>query len=198
MAGIAALVILGGIVAAVIAVVRRRLDKSDGSGDSGDVLVYLLLALAVGTAGFSLAALGRTAFPGDTFVFDTSSQVATALAGLVVAAPIAFFLWRQQAERRETHTSDAGWIVYLALIEAVFLIAFVVAAYQLVSWALGASDSLQWTDVLVFGGRGGLPRVGGSKDAAKRRWVRAAAGRGLCHRADSHGDRCRWNPPLAS
>ena len=115
-------------------------------------MAYLLLALAFGTAAFSLASLGRTAFPGDTFVFDTTTQVATALAGLVVSAPIAFFLWRRQAERRSTHTSDAGWIVYLALMEGIFLTAFVVVATQLVSWALGTSDNPKWTDVLVFGG----------------------------------------------
>lgn len=151
MAGLVGLVILGGIVIGIIAVVRNRLGRADGSGDSGDVMAYLLLALAFGTAAFSLASLGRTAFPGDTFVFDTTTQVATALAGLVVSAPIAFFLWRRQAERRSTHTSDAGWIVYLALMEGIFLTAFVVVATQLVSWALGTSDNPKWTDVLVFG-----------------------------------------------
>ena len=152
MAGLVGLVILGGIVIGIIAVVRKRLDRADGSDDSGDVVAYLLLGLAIGTAAFSLASLGRTAFPGNTLVFDTTTQVATALAGLVVSAPIAFFLWRRQSERRSTHTSDAGWIVYLALMEGVFLIAFVVAAYQLVSWVLGSGDDPKWTDVLVFGG----------------------------------------------
>ena len=87
------LLILGGIVVGAIALVRRVMEKrGGGSSDGGDVIAYLLLALSVGVAVFALAALGRAAFPGDSFVSDTSQQLATSLAGLLVATPIAVFL----------------------------------------------------------------------------------------------------------
>ncbi len=152
MAGLLSLLILGGIVIGVVAVVRRVMAKRGGGpSDAGDVIAYLLLALAVGVAAFALAELGQAAFPGDSFVSDTTQLVATALAGLVVATPIAVFLWRRQAERRVTFPRSAGWTVYLALIEAVFMTSFVVAMFNILNWILSDGSAPSWTDSLVFG-----------------------------------------------
>lgn len=147
------LLILGGIVVGAIALVRRVMEKrGGGSSDGGDVIAYLLLALSVGVAVFALAALGRAAFPGDSFVSDTSQQLATSLAGLVVATPIAVFLWRREAKRRLAYPRSAGWTVYLSLIEAVFMTALVIAGNSILNWLLSDGRLPDWTDVLVFGG----------------------------------------------
>lgn len=152
MAGLLSLLILGGIVVGVIAMVRRMMEKRGGGlSDGGDVIAYLLLALSVGVAAFALAELGRAAFPGDSFVSDTSQRVATSLAGLVVATPIAVFLWRRQAQRLAAFPRSAGWTVYLSLIEAVFMTSFVIAAFSILNWMLSDGETPTWTDVLVFG-----------------------------------------------
>lgn len=151
MAGLLSLLILGGIVVGVVAVVRRIMAKrGSGPSDASDVIAYLLLALSVGVAAFALAELGQAAFPADSFVSDTSQLVATALAGLVVATPIAVFLWRRQAERRAESPRSAGWTVYLALIEAVFMTSLAVAAFSILNWALSDGSAPTWTDALVF------------------------------------------------
>ena len=70
----------------------------------------------------------------------------------VVATPIAVVLWRRQVARRARQLGSAGWTVYLALMEAVFLIAFVVAAFQLLNWLISDGSGPRWTDVVVYGG----------------------------------------------
>lgn len=153
MAGLIGLLVLGGIVIGLIVVVRRVLEKrGTASSDGGDVLAYLLMALAVGVAAFALAELGQAAFPGDALVLDTDQLVATSLAGLVVATPIAGFLWRRQSQRRTLFPRSAGWTLYLALIEAVFMTALVIAVFTVLDWLIGDGGSPTWTDVIVFGG----------------------------------------------
>jgi len=145
---ILALLVIGGIM------LVRRISKGRGGGASADtdLIPYALLALAVGAAGYALAELGRAAFPGDRFVFDSRQQVATSLATMVVAVPVALYLWRRQARRRATQPASSGWTLYLTLITAGFLIPFVIAAFQLFEWLLGEGSAPAWTDVIVFGG----------------------------------------------
>jgi len=150
--GIIGLLILGGITVGVIAAVRRVMKKDGAESQTGDVIPYLLLALAVGTAAFALAELAEAAFPGDAFIFDTTTQVAASLAALVVAGPIAFVLWKRQSRRRVTNTSAAGWIVYLAAIEAVFMTALAIASFGVLNSLLGDGSSASWANVVVFAG----------------------------------------------
>lgn len=147
-----AIVILGAIVAGIVFIVRRVSRRGGEAGGGGDVILYLLLALAVGVAGFALAQLAQVAFPADTLIFDTNETVAASLAALVVSVPIAIYLWRRLASRRIESAASAGWTVYLAIIEAVFLTAFVVSAVTVLNWLLGEGDSPRWTDLVVFGG----------------------------------------------
>jgi len=148
---VVALLILGAIVVGLVLLIRKFMDrKGPDTSDGSDVLPYLLLAVAVGTAGFSLAALARAAFPAGSVVFDRAGQVATALAGLVVAAPIAVYLWRRQAKRRESFPASGGWTVYLALIEGVFMTTLVVTGYMLTNWILSDGDRTTWSDVFVY------------------------------------------------
>lgn len=174
------LIVLAALVIGGIALVRRFLGQREASAEGGgDVLAYLLLALAVGVAGFALASLAATAFSSGEFVIDVRGRVATALAGLVVATPVAFFLWRRQEKRRATHPRSAGWTVYLALIEAVFMTSLVASLYGLFAWIFTDATSADWTNVVVFGAivgfhewaarrtppasdSAGLPRVVGS------------------------------------
>lgn len=175
-----ALLLLAGIVIGGIAVVRRVMGKREGGAEGGgDVLAYLLLALAVGVTGFALASLAATAFPSDDFVIDVGGRVANALAALVVAAPIAVFLWRRQEERRSRYPASPGWTVYLALIEAVFMTSLVASLFGLFDWIFTDAGGAGWTNIVVFGGvvvfhewayrrtppasdGAGLPRVVGS------------------------------------
>lgn len=148
-----ALLILAGIVVGGIALVRRVLGKRDeGPGGGGDILAYLLLALAVGVAGFALASLAATAFPSDEFVVDVRGRVANSLAALVVSVPVAVFLWRRQEKRRSVHPEASGWTVYLALIEAVFMTSLVAALFGVFSWIFTDASDAGWTNVIVFGG----------------------------------------------
>jgi hypothetical protein len=151
--GLVALLILGGIVVGIVLVVRRVLGKKPaGAGDGGDVIGYLLMALAVGVAAFALAELAQVAFPGDAFIFDTEQTVAASLAALVVSVPIAGYLWRRLYTRRIESARSAGWTVYLAIIEAVFTTAFVISAVSVLTWILGDGDTPPWTGIIVFGG----------------------------------------------
>jgi hypothetical protein len=144
-------VIAGGIVFGVGA--WRRRDKGDETGGA-DVIPYLLLAVAVATAGFTLAALARASLGPDRLAGRPTTEIAGALAGLVVSAPIAFFIWRRQARRRLLFPEAAGWPVYLALIELIFLSAFFIAVSEIASDISGSSPSI--------GGRAGRSRSGGS------------------------------------
>lgn len=147
------LLVLGAIVIGGIALARRFLgNRDEGADDGGDVLAYLLLALAVGTAGFALASLAATAFPGDDFVVDVRGQVANSLAALVVSVPIAVFLWRRQERRRTHFPASSGWTVYLTLIEAVFMTSLVAALFGLFEWIFADSEGVAWTNIIVFGG----------------------------------------------
>lgn len=148
-----ALLILAGLVIGGIAVVRRVLGKRAGrTGGTGDILAYLLMALAVGVAGFALASLAATAFPGDEFVVDVRGRVANSLAALVVSVPVAVFLWRRQEERRTAHPESSGWTVYLAMIEAVFMTALVAALFGVFEWIFTEASGAGWTNLVVFGG----------------------------------------------
>lgn len=147
------LVILGAIIAGVVSLIRRGQGGREAAPSTGgDIIAYLLLALAYGVAAFSLAELGQAAFPGGRGVVGSTGQVAAALAGIVVATPIAVLLWRRQARRREEFPKSGGWTSYLAVMEAIFLGALVVAAVSILNWLLGDGDTPTWTDVLVFGG----------------------------------------------
>jgi hypothetical protein len=118
-------------------------------GPNDDLLAYLLLALAVGGAAISLSQLGRAAFPTGGFVFEPERQVAAALAGLVVTVPVALYLWRRQAIRRELHPNAGGWTMYLSLVEAAFMTAFAVNLYQALNWAIGDGRPTFVTDLIV-------------------------------------------------
>jgi hypothetical protein len=144
------LVVVGGLIALGVRAWRGRQDQDEGGGL--DLIPYLLLALAAGIAGFSFAQLARASLTPDQFTGRPTGQIAASLAGLVVAAPIAFLLWRRQARRRKTFPETPGWPVYLAIIEAVFLTAFFVAVGQLADALSSPSISAKWTDLIVFGG----------------------------------------------
>lgn len=141
------LIVIGGI-----ALVRRLSSgRKRAISDQADLIPYGLLALSVIAGGFALAELGRAAFPGDRFVLDTRQQVATSLATLVVAIPLAVYFWQRQAKRRASHPASPGWTLYLTVINAVFVTSLVISGFQLMKWLLGAASAPAWSDVLVFG-----------------------------------------------
>jgi hypothetical protein len=144
------LVVVGGLIALGVRAWRGRQDQDEGGGL--DLIPYLVLALAVGIAGFSFAQLARASLTPDQFTGRPTSQIAASLAGLVVAGPIAYLLWRRQARRRKAFPETPGWPVYLAIIEAVFLTAFFVVVGQLADALISTSISAKWTDLIVFGG----------------------------------------------
>jgi hypothetical protein len=144
------LLVIGGLIVVGVRVWRSR---AQGEAEDGvDVIPYLLLALAVGTAGFTLAALARASLTADQLAGRPTGEIAGALAGLVVSAPIAFLLWRRQARRRKTHPEAAGWPVYLAIIESIFLTAFFIVVWDVAETLSGAEAGADWTDLVVYGG----------------------------------------------
>lgn len=146
------LLILGGVGAAVVIAIRKgRAGVPAEPAEGGDYLAYILLALAVGWTAFSFSQLGRAAFPARDFLFGGDETLAVALAGTLVAGPIAFFLWRRQSRRRAIYPRAGGWTVYLAAMEAVFLVAFIIAAAEVIEWVLQSRSRPHWTDAVVFG-----------------------------------------------
>ena len=145
------LLVVALIVLAVVVAIQRSLSKGEDKGSGADVIAYLILALAMGVAGFAIAQLATTAFPGDRFVFDPAENVATALASLAVSAPFLVYFWRRQAGRREIYPKSAGWTIYLTLIELVFMTAFVVVSVLFVDGLVTDESASAWTGTLVFG-----------------------------------------------
>ena len=143
-------VVVGGVIALVVRVVRGR-EKQEEEGGL-DLIPYLILALAVVAAGFALAALARASLTPDRLIGRPTGELAGALAALVVAAPITYLLWRRQSRRRKTFPATPGWPVYLATIELVFLIAFLTAVSQLAGFLGGDSEQADWSDLVIYGG----------------------------------------------
>lgn len=151
LAAVILLAVIVGLIVAAARIWRRR--AQGGEVDGGvDIIPYLLLALAVGTAGFTLAALARSSLTGNQLAGRPTGEIAGALAGLVVSAPIAFLLWRRQAARRKIYPEAAGWPVYLTLIELAFLAAFFFSVWDLAGAIFGEGAGANWTDLLVYGG----------------------------------------------
>ncbi|MFZ0014686.1 MAG: DUF5671 domain-containing protein [Acidimicrobiia bacterium] len=165
------LLVLLAIVMVVVIVVQRSMKKGEDKGGGADIISYLVLALAMGITGFALVQLATTAFPGDRFVFDPAQDVATALAGLVVATPFVVYFWRRQAARRVIYPASPGWTVYLALMQLVFLSAFVTSAVLVVDGWLSGDPNGAWVPTIVFGGL-----VGFHEMAARRTPPRSDAG----------------------
>jgi hypothetical protein len=145
------LLVIALIVLVIVVAIQRSMNKGKERGGGADVVAYLVMALAMGVAGFAIAELATTAFPGDRFVFDPAQNVATALASLAVSAPFLVYFWRRQAGRRKMYPASAGWTVYLTLIELVFMTAFVVASVLFVNGLLTDRSASAWTGTLVFG-----------------------------------------------
>lgn len=150
-AAIPALLVLGAIAAVVVIAIQRSTAKGEDRGDGADIIVYLILALAMGVAGFALAELASTAFPGDRFVFDPAENLATSLSALLVSVPFLVYFWHRQSRRRLTHPESAGWALYLAVIEIVFMTALVISTVALVNGLLTEAAASTWTGALVFG-----------------------------------------------
>jgi hypothetical protein len=144
------IVILAGVGILIARLWRRHPDQPEQEGV--DILPYLVLAIAVGVTTFSLARLARAGLAGERIAGDNTNEIAAALAGLVVAVPISFFLWRRQERRRKLYPRLPGWPVYLGLIEFVFLTAFFSSVSQV---ARSVADNLgadPWTNLVVYGG----------------------------------------------
>lgn len=152
MAPVLTLVLLLLVILVIVMVVQRSTKRGVETGDGSDVVAYLVLALAMGVAGFALAELMDAAFPGDSLVTDATETVATSLASLVVSLPFVVFLWRRQAARRARFPASSGWTLYLAIIELVFMTAFVISAVLFVNGLITDASATAWTRTLVFGG----------------------------------------------
>jgi len=147
--GLLLILVIAGVVIAVVASRARKRPSGDRPG--GDIIAYLILALAMGVAGFALAELVATAFPGDSLVFDPAANLATSLSALVVSGPFAFYFWRRQSARRASYPASPGWTLYLAIIEAVFVVALVVVAVQLVDDLFNENGgTTSWTRFVVY------------------------------------------------
>jgi len=151
MTGILISLVLVAVIAVVILVVTQRSSTGQDNPGGSEIVPYMVLALAVGVAGFALADLAATAFPGERFVFDPAEDLATSLSALVVSAPFVVYFWRRQAERRQAHPGVAGWALYLAAMELVFVTALIVTAVLFINGLLGDEPATAWPRAVVFG-----------------------------------------------
>ena len=140
------------LIAAIIVIVKAFSKKDQEPSEGGDLVAYGLLAIFVGGTVWALFLLGRAAFPGTGLVGTTRGDLAGALAGLIVAAPLAYYLWRRQDERRKEFPGSVGWPLYLALTDAVYLTWLVVYAVVIIAAIFGDNDFPRVTDVLIVAG----------------------------------------------
>ena len=145
------LLVLIAIVMVIVIAIQRSMNKGEDKGGGADIVAYLVLALAMGVAGFALASLAATAFPGDRFVFDPTESLATSLASLAVSVPFVIYFWRRQADRRTVYPASTGWTLYLSIIELVFVTALVVSAVMFLNGLLEEASTSSWTGTVVFG-----------------------------------------------
>jgi Domain of unknown function (DUF5671) len=148
---ILALAVLVGLVFLGIRLWRNNTNKGPAAPGL-DLIPYLLLALAVGVAVFSLARLARASLESAQLAGQPSSDIALALAGIVVAGPLAVFLWRRQAKRRVENPETPGWGIYLSLIEIVFLTAFFVTTTQVANSLDSPNDfgPAHWSNLVIY------------------------------------------------
>ncbi|REK26269.1 MAG: hypothetical protein DWQ40_00110 [Actinobacteria bacterium] len=138
------------VVAGVIIAIRAFSDRTQERSEGGDLVAYILLALFVGGLVWALFLLGRAAFPGDDLVGTTRNELAGALAGLIVAGPLTYYLWQRQDDRRNRFPDSVGWSLYLALTDLVYLTWLVVYAVQIIAGILGAEQFPRFTDVIII------------------------------------------------
>ncbi len=138
------------LIAAVIAIIKAFAGKEQGGSEGGDLVAYGLLAIFVGGTVWALFLLGRAAFPGTDLVGTSRGDLAGALAGLIVAAPLTYYLWRRQDERRNEFPGSVGWALYLAFTEAVYVTWLVVYAILIIRAVFSDSDIPRLTDVLII------------------------------------------------
>lgn len=143
--------LVAGVIAVVVVGAAQRSSKGQDNAGGSEIVPYMVLALAVGVSGFALADLAATAFPEERFVFDPAEDLATSLSALVVSAPFVVFFWRRQAERRRAHSGTAGWALYLAAMELVFVTALIVTAVLFINGLLGDEPATAWPRAVVFG-----------------------------------------------
>jgi hypothetical protein len=70
----------------------------------------------------------------------------------VVAAPVAFLLWRRQARRRRAYPDNPGWPIYLGVIELVFLTTLFITVAQFADAITGVASVAEWPNLIVYGG----------------------------------------------
>jgi hypothetical protein len=144
------------VIAAIVAVVKAFSGKEQERSDGGDLVAYGLLAIFVGGLVWALFLLGRAAFPGTDIVGTTRGDLAGALAGLIVAGPLTYYLWRRQDERRKEFPDSVGWPLYLALTDAIYLTWLVVYVVMIIAAIFADNDLPRFTDVLIVAGVVGL------------------------------------------
>lgn len=149
--GFLLLIVVAGSVLLVRAVGSRK------ASVGADLLAYGLLALFMGGTVWSLFLLARAAFPDQNLIGRTSqSELAGALAGLIVAAPLTYILWRRQDARRNEFPESSGWSIYLAFTDLVYLTWLVTYLVLLFSAVFGDGDFPRVTDLLIIAGVVGL------------------------------------------
>lgn len=143
------------VVAGSVLLIRAVGSRSPSVG--ADVVAYGLLGIFMGGSVWSLFLLARAAFPDQNLIGRTSqSELAGALAGLIVAAPITFILWRRQDARRNEFPDSSGWSIYLALTDLIYLTWLVVYLVFIFDAIFGEGTFPRLTDVLIVAGVVGL------------------------------------------
>jgi hypothetical protein len=81
----------------------------------------------------------------------SQQDLAAALAGLIVSAPVVYILWRRQAEERQANPQSVAWPIYLAVTDLIYLSWLMVFAVMILNTLIGDGEMPRITDVLVVG-----------------------------------------------
>lgn len=150
------LVFLAAIVVAGSFLLVRALSSKNRSVGA-DLVAYGLLGIFVGGTVWSLLLLARAAFPDQGLIGRGSqSELAGALAGIIVAGPLTYVLWRRQDQQRSEFPDSSGWSIYLAITDAIYLSWLVALAVLILVAVLGDGDLPRITDFIIVAGVVGL------------------------------------------
>jgi Domain of unknown function (DUF5671) len=145
--GLLPLLLLAGIVAGIIAVARRHEDEDEpGIGTVRRLVLYALafVAAMLAATGISLLLGGIfDALAGDLIISESETELAIGLSLTLVGGIAWAVLWRVASSTVANHPVERRSIarhLYFGTVRGVALIVVMVAATQLLQWALGVGD----------------------------------------------------------
>jgi len=158
------LVILGAIVAGVVAV-TKKVGQSGSNSANAPVRRFVVYAFALGVLILAAVGVAQTLAlllpEGPRLVGRSSGDIAAAFAMTIVGVPVFGLLWRWLSGRLredEEERESLGWAVFVAAAAAIFLVGGLTGLANGLEWIIGLDASGQtalafgitWTAVWVW------------------------------------------------